>query len=167
MTGCSFTFTHGDVDVSFSIMREAAHWLINTGRGMWSPDEFTRQTLINPADEFIVLWNGDESVATMILSFVDKLFWPDIPLGKSGFVHKLSVRRKYAGTGAAAALIDYVSGFCQEKGVFELRLDCDPHRKGLCSFYENAGFELLEVKKMQTKRLGAIDLAMYMKTLTN
>ena len=160
-----YRLTLGDVEEALSIIREAAQWLIDTGKPMWMLDEITRESIQNPADEFIVLWDGTESVAAMTLSFEDRFFWPDVQEGSSGFIHKLSVRRKFAGIGAPRMLIDFAMRLCRDKGIFELRLDCDPHRKGLCDFYEGCGFKLLEVKTVNTKRLGTIDVAMYLKEM--
>ena len=132
--------TSGDVSESLSIMREAAQWLVDTGKPLWALDGLTREQLNNPPASFLVLWDGSDGVATLILSFEDNFFWPELPAGSSGFIHKLAVRRSHAGQGAAKALIAHCADACKEKGVQALRLDCDPHRKGLCDFYEKCGF---------------------------
>ena len=155
-------FKTGQVEEAISIMREAAQWLIDVGRPMWAMDELTREAVRNPDDEFIVLYSGDHAgIAACTLSLADKYIWSDVPDNTSGFIHKLSVRRKFAGQGYAARLIQYAAQLCRERDIYELRLDCDPHRKGLCEFYESAGFKLLEVKTIVTHKLGEIDLAMY------
>lgn len=157
-----YRFTTGDVEESLSIMREAAEWLIDIGEPMWTPDELTRDMLKNPAEEFTVMYDsGGNSVATMILSYHDPFFWADVPPDVSGFIHKLAVRRSYAGTGAAKKLVEYAVSVCERRGVGSIRLDCDPHRIGLCRFYEKCGFVLEETKTINTRRLGVIDVAMY------
>ena len=152
----------GKISESLLIMREAAQWLIDIGQPMWSLDELDASVLKNEPNDFIVLHESDgTSVATCLLSFSDSFFWPDIPANSSGFIHKLAIKREYADKGYATLLVKYAAGLCRERGIYELRLDCDPHRKGLCAFYENAGFRLVEMKQLETKRLGKIDLAMY------
>jgi GNAT superfamily N-acetyltransferase len=154
-------FKRGQVDESISIMREAAQWLIDSGKPLWALDELTREAIKNPDDEFITLYSRDNiGIATCTLSFEDKYIWGDIPANTSGFIHKLAVRRKFAGKGYANLLIKYAAQLCREKNIYELRLDC-ACRQELCDFYENAGFRLLEIKTIVTKRLGDIDLAMY------
>ena len=154
-------FTVGDTDEAISIIREAAQWLTDSGKPMWHLDELTPERLVKPDNEFMTLWRGDESAATLILSFYDPFFWPDVGPGESGFIHKLAVRRKFAGQGLAEALIRHTADLCRERGIPALRLDCDPHRPKLCAFYESVGFRLTEVRAIETKRLGVIDLAMY------
>ena len=155
-------FSRGKALESLSIMREAAQWLIDIGQPMWSLDELTTDVIKNPPEEFIVLHESNgEGVATCLLSFADSFFWPNIPENTSGFIHKLAVKRKYAGRGYAALLVKHAAQLCREKGIHEIRLDCDPHRKGLCEFYEGIGFGLVETRSLNTKRLGKIDVAMY------
>ena len=165
-----YRFTTGDVEESLSVMREAAGWLINMGKMLWHPEELTRERLTNAAEEFIVLWRCDESAGTMLLCFNDPLIWPEIPPGVSGFVHKLSVRRKYALDNArhfsesipvSERLMTYAVEKCRERGISELRLDCDAGRPKLCAVYERMGFVLEKVQQIQTKRLGTVDLAYY------
>ena len=152
-------FTTGNKSEAISIMREAAQWLIDTDKPMWDMDELTPEQLSNPPDDFIVMWNGGESVATLILSFEDRFFWPDIPEGTSGFIHKLAIKRKYAGSAMAEMLIKHTIQICKSKGMGALRLDCDPHRHGLCALYDRCGFRRKEIETLQTKRFGTIDAA--------
>ena len=161
MTAGDYYITTGEVPESISIMREAANWLIDTGRPMWGLDELTSERIKNPPEEFFVLRYESESAATLTLSFEDSFFWPEIPFGNSGFIHKLAVRRRFAGCGAAKALIEHCAEICKTKNIHTLRLDCDPHRKGLCDFYEKCGFILRNIKTIHTKLLGDIDVAFY------
>ena len=157
----SMCCTTGDKPAALSIMREAAQWLIDTGKPLWDIDDFSPDKFNNPVDEFIVLWNGNEDVASVILSFEDKVVWPDIPADSSGFIHKLAVRRKYAGQGMAEKMIEHIVRMCKSKGVHALRLDCDAGREGLRNLYEHCGFTLKEVKTYHTKRHGTISVACY------
>lgn len=152
----SIIFTTGDVDEAISIMQEAAKWLIDTGKPMWRLEDICRGRINNPAEEFIVLWGNGIGVAAMMLSFFDPFFWPNVEKSSSGFIHKLSIRREFAGKGYAEKLIEYAKVVCRDKGIKALRLDCDSHRDGLCKFYEKAGFKLVEIK-----RIGTFDCAMY------
>ncbi|MDR2686233.1 MAG: DNA-3-methyladenine glycosylase [Oscillospiraceae bacterium] len=170
------TFTAGDVDAAIDIMREAARWQIGRGTPLWGLETLTRARLDNPAGEFIVAWaDGTQrsdgapphAAACCLLSFEDKLFWPEIPAGASGFLHKLAVRRKFAGTGVAARLAAHAERLCREKGVPMLRLDTDLRRPKLCAIYEGLGFRRVGVRAMRLPQegLGQCDVALYEKTL--
>ncbi len=136
-------------------MREAAQWLIDKGCPLWNVEDLTAEKLSDDLDGYIVMWEGRESVATLLLSYEDSFFWPDVPAGTSGFIHKLSVRRKFAGTGAAKKIVRYAMKECKSNGIQQLRLDCD-NRKQLCDFYEGMGF-----RKKAVKQLGKYSVVFY------
>ncbi|AKL98560.1 GNAT family N-acetyltransferase [Endomicrobium proavitum] len=146
-----YKFTTGNVQEALSIIREAAEWMKNTGKPMWLTEDLTFEKIAKPQDDYIVMWDGGESVAAVILSFEDRDFWLDIAVNFSGFIHKLSVRRKYAGTGAAKKIIEHAKQICKSKNINALRLDTDPHRTSLIKFYENLGFKFQQSKAISYK----------------
>ena len=156
-----YRVTQGEVSEALSIMGEAAQWLIRKGSPMWLPDDLIRERIQNPPEAFWVLRDGHIGVATLLLSFEDRFFWPEIPPGSSGFIHKLAVRRAYAGRGMAEVLIAHCVEVCRARNVHALRLDCDAHRQKLCDLYEKCGFTLRETRSYRTKRLGDIEVALY------
>jgi len=154
-------FTAGDADTAIDIMREAARWLADAGKPMWRLETVTREKIKNPAEEFHVLYLDGESAAAMLLSFHDPFFWPEVA-GASGFVHKLAVRRRFAGQGLGEAMLARAAALCREKGVPMLRLDTDPHRPGLCALYERAGFRRLDVRQVLVPSIQVMmDVARY------
>ena len=153
--------TTGDIDTALSVMREAAGRLRDSGQAMWDLQELNREQLHNPPEEFYVLYEKKIAVACMILTATDRFFWPDIPPGSSLFLHKLAVRNAYTGQGYAQALIAHAAQVCRAQNIPWLRLDCDPHRTGLCRLYERAGFTLRNTETLRTRRLGLIDVAFY------
>ena len=157
----SLTYSCGDKSIALDIMRESAQWLIDTGRPLWDLNDLSEDKMPVPPDEFHVAWLGSQSVAAMTLSFEDRFFWPDIPANTSGFIHKLSVRRRFAGKGYAELLVHHAQEICLSQGIRHLRLDCDAHRAALCQFYEKCGFQLVEMKSIETTKFGKLDLALY------
>lgn len=157
----TLTYSCGDKSIALDIMREAAQWLIDTGRPLWDLNDLSEDKMSATPEEFHVAWIGDQSAAAMTLSYEDRFFWPDIPANTSGFIHKLSVRRRFAGEGYAELLIHHAKELCTSKGIKYLRLDCDAHRAALCQFYEKCGFQLVEKRSIETRKFGKIDLALY------
>jgi len=125
-------------------------------------ERINRECITNPADEFHVAWMNGEPVATCLLSFSDPIFWPDIPPGTSGFVHKLAVRRQFAGQGLAEAMLVHAARCCLARGIPTLRLDTDPNRPGLCALYERCGFICVGKRRIFVSSLGkTLDVALY------
>jgi len=160
-------FTAGNIDIALTIMREAAQWLADTQNPMWDINTLTRERINNPPDEFLVAWLGSESAACCLLSYEDPLFWPDIPAGTSGFLHKIAVRRKFAGQGIAMRLIEHAQELCRMKNITMLRLDTDLHRPKLCALYEGMGFQRTGERRMHLPEDtgGHCDVALYEKEL--
>jgi len=155
-----YIFTKGEIEESLSIMREAAQWLIDKGCPLWNLDDITFERMKDDG-EFIVMWDKNgKSIATLLLNFEDRFFWSDIQAYTSGFIHKVAIRREYAGKGLAKNIIDYAIQECRQIGIKSIRLDCDSQRKSLCNFYESIGFIFKEVKILRTRR-GEFSAALY------
>jgi GNAT superfamily N-acetyltransferase len=144
MTGIEFRT--GEPEAAIAIMREVADWCRKTGRYMWPDEILNRETLSGPAEEFVVAWVDGEPAATMILSWEDARVWPESAPGEAGYVHKLAVRRKFAGQGLSGALFEWARGVCRARGARWLRLDTGSKRHRLHALYEKSGFRLAEVK---------------------
>jgi GNAT superfamily N-acetyltransferase len=133
-----------------SILTEAADWLYSIGKGMWTAQQVSARGLLSeytPDEMFLGSFDGIP-VATMILQEVDALFWPSVPRGESLFLHKLSVRRAFAGTGLAVAMIDWAKREVNCRSKKFLRLDCAADREKLCEFYESLGFHKVREELM-------------------
>jgi ribosomal protein S18 acetylase RimI-like enzyme len=148
----------GEVDNAIFIMREVAKWCIELDLNMWKLEELTREKLIKGIKEenFCVSRINDEAAASMILQWYDPYFWPHLKENESGFVHKLCVRRKFAGMNLSKKMIDYAMNECRKKGISYLRLDTDAENPKLCGIYEGLGF--IQVDK---KKLGSRNYALY------
>ncbi len=156
----------GNVSDAAKIIREAAEWLVDVDMPFWDPEIIDEEYLLTKSskEDIYVAYIDGEAAAAMTLDWEDQLFWPDIPVGQSGFLHKLSVARKFAGKGIPTKLIKFAEQKCLEKGIYELRLDCGGERTKLGKFYEKNGFVLLE-RKIYTLTSGESgDTAFYVKT---
>ena len=70
----------------------------------------------------------------------DPVFWPDVPQGEAVHIHRLAVRRRYAGTGLSTAILRWAVQRTQSLGRPYLRLDCVAARPRLRALYESFGF---------------------------
>jgi GNAT superfamily N-acetyltransferase len=133
----------GEVAAVASILEEAAQWLRARGDEMWWPDEVSAAR-IGPDVEaglyFLARIDG-EAQGTLRFHLSDWSFWFDVDDGDSAFIHRLAVRRAFAGTGLSTAMLDWAADRAKSLGRRYLRLDCDPRREKLCRLYERYGFE--------------------------
>ena len=124
------------------ILLGAARWLEGRGTPMWKGDELLPENTradIESGRFFIAERDG---IVAGVLKFQleDPLFWPDLPPGEAAFVHRLAVRREFAGTGVSTALLSWAAHQAEAIGRGYLRLDCEAERPRLRAFYERFGF---------------------------
>jgi GNAT superfamily N-acetyltransferase len=149
--------TSGNVPMALAIIREAAAWLIERGRPLWRLEDLTEENILAGIlpEQVHVGWVNDEPAAAMILQWQDALFWPQAG-PDSAFIHKLSVRRSFAGQCIAFQMLDWARQQAIRQGKTYLRLDCAADRPILCSFYEKYGFH-----QVARRMVGPFDCAFY------
>ncbi len=81
-----------------SILTEAAEWLIKTDKEMWDTSQLSEESLLenNTTNEMFIGFINNESAGAVILQNEDRIFWPNENEKDSLYIHKLSVRRKFA-----------------------------------------------------------------------
>jgi GNAT superfamily N-acetyltransferase len=134
----------GETRIVASILQEAADWLRSSGKPMWRADEVTLHRVAPDVCDglFFLACVSGEAQGTFKFQLTDRRFWPEVMDDDSAFVHRLAVRRAFAGTGLSIAMLDWAVTRASSMGRRFLRLDCDPRRPRLRRIYEECGFEL-------------------------
>jgi hypothetical protein len=76
------------------------------------------------------------------------LFWPDVPQEESAFVHRLAIKRRFAGGEVSSALLLWAIARTDALGRRYLRLDCDVSRLRLRALFERMGFRFHSNKQV-------------------
>ena len=124
---------------------EAAKWVEQLdGTVMWVEGELEedRVRVEVHAGLFVVAEIDGQIAGAVRFQLEDRLFWPDLDGRDSAFVHRLAVRRAFAGQGVSRALLEWTVDRARALGKRYLRLDCDAERSRLRAFYEGFGFRL-------------------------
>lgn len=132
----------GDVDVVSAVLTDAAAWLEARGMGMWRASELTPAEILEDVSEglFFLAEHAGQPVGTMKFQLSDVLFWPDVPQDKAAFIHRVAVRREFAGGTVSSALLSFASQRTRSLGRRFFRLDCEAARPRLRAVYERFGF---------------------------
>ena len=96
-----------DIPTVSDILNEAAQWLEYQGMSLWREDEVSLEG-VRPDVEagfFYLAFCADVPVGVIKFQTEDPLFWPDVPDGKSAFIHRLAVRRIFAGGSVSTAFV--------------------------------------------------------------
>ena len=127
-----------------AVLREAAQWLIDQQRPLWAVSDFSDESVQRDVSGgFYVAAKVDAAVVGVVrFQREDLSFWPDAEPGTSAFLHKLAVRRAWAGQGVSAALLAFSREHARSLGLRYLRLDCVADRQPLRMLYEGFGVTL-------------------------
>jgi GNAT superfamily N-acetyltransferase len=131
-----------DAAVVADIIMEAARWLEQAGSPMWKASELDPGGIaadVSAGLFFLAEENGD-AAGTVRFQLEDPNFWPDSVPGEAAYIHRLTVRRRYAGKGVSGALLRWAVRRTRTLGRGLLRLDCEASRPRLRALYESFGF---------------------------
>ena len=130
---------------ALGILREAAAWALGRGVGVWADADLRERDFLTAAElgQLLMGFCGDRSAATMLLQFSDPVYWPDAAPNTALYLHKIAVRREFAGHGWLTRLIDFAVNDARYHGIRRLRLDtlCGSPLEGL---YAQHGFAALK-----------------------
>jgi GNAT superfamily N-acetyltransferase len=140
------------------VLAEAAEWLRATNRPIWNADDVSTEAVMPDIEQgrYLLVRQAGEPIAVVRFQLSDKIFWPELKQDDSAFIHRLAVRRKFAGTGVSNKLIEYSAVYAFNLGKKYLRLDCVRDRHSLRKFYESNGF-----RYHSDFQLGAWEMARY------
>lgn len=132
----------GDESAVSSILSEAAEWLHERGIPLWKEGELAPQHIAaDVAAGLYYLAEVDGTpVGTLRFQLSDPECWPEDAPGEAAYVHRVAVRRAYAGGEISRQLLQWAVERARALGLQFLRLDCDRARPKLRAVYEKFGF---------------------------
>jgi GNAT superfamily N-acetyltransferase len=134
--------TPQDAEVVADILGEASRWLEQAGMPLWRTDELVPAKIADDVRAglfFLAECSGDYA-GTVKFQLEDPGGWSDAVQQDAAYIHRLAVRRQYAGTGLSTALLRWAALRANALGRRYLRLDCEASRPRLRAFYESFGF---------------------------
>lgn len=136
------------LDPAILIMKEVAAWGRKRGFTLWPDEWLTPEQLITsdaqPENFCIGSVNGTITCA-FILQWADPDYWPQAPRYEAAYLHKLCVRRNFAGTGMTKIVVNAVKQECLKRGIRYIRLDTALDEKVVRKIYLNAGFKIVDI----------------------
>lgn len=155
----NFTVSTGEVDKAINIMKEVAAWGRSKGYLVWLDEWLTQDELLTSEakeENFYIGKVDGIDACTMILQWTDSYFWPSSPYNEAGYLHKVCVRREFAGKNMTLKMVEYAKEQCRARGVKYLRLDTGWDETKMKEIYRGLGFEI--VKKLEYSNGKAVAL---------
>ena len=135
------------LDDAIRIMKEVALWGRNKGFRVWRDEWLTKEELITedaqPENFYIGKMDG-AAVCAFILQWRDTEYWADAK-NDAVYLHKLCVRREFAGKNMARLTIEAIRQLCQKKGIRYIRLDTALDEKVVRKIYLKLGFKIVDI----------------------
>jgi GNAT superfamily N-acetyltransferase len=134
---------HQDAAEVSDILKEAARWLERSGMPLWREGELGAESIEADVARglFFIADHLGNAAGVVRFQLEDLVFWPDAPQGEAAYIHRLAVRRRFAGTGVSAGILRWAVERTQRLGRRYLRLDCVASRSRLRAVYESFGFQ--------------------------
>lgn len=153
-----------DAGIVQEMLEEAARWVDALGVVMWEEGELAPGRVDDEiaAGLFFIADVNNDPAGVVRFQLEDRLFWPDLTLDDSAFIHRLVVRRQYKGQGVSTALMEWAISRARTMGKRYLRLDTDASRPKLRQLYEGFGFQFHSFRQV-----GAYYVARYQYPLTD
>lgn len=142
--------------IAATILNAAAQWMRDNNTPNWHVDQFdpVRMQQKTDATIYLALLAGTP-VGTVQLQDIDSFFWPEILLGDTIYVHKLAMLPEFAGQRIGYHILDAVCAIGRQRELKWVRLDCREDRPKLRQYYENYGFQLVDIVNLKPTNLTA------------
>ena len=129
--------TAADAPTVAAILAEVDAWVAQLGTLMWELGEVDESRIATEVASglFFLAWCDGEPAGTVKFQLDDPLFWPDRPDDNAAYIHRLAVRRKFAGGRISGALMTWAADQARALDRDVLRLDCDADRPSLRAVY--------------------------------
>lgn len=130
------------------VMREVAAWGRSKEYQVWPEEWLTAEELITrdaQPENFCIGTIDGETVCAFILQWADSQYWPHAPEGEAAYLHKLCVRRNFAGQGMTETVVAAIRKECRSRGIRYIRLDTALDEKVVRKIYLNAGFKIVDI----------------------
>jgi len=140
-----------DIEAVSSVLTEAALYLESIEQPLWVYNDLVPTRIKDDIYEglYFIAEVQNEPVGVFKYQLSDKIFWPEIKEGTSGFLHRVAIKRKFASKGISMQMLQWAKRHTKRIGRQFLRLDCAIRPK-LCAVYESAGFTKHSDKNMGT-----------------
>lgn len=132
-----------DIPVIEEILLDAVMWMHKEGfDNLWNESNTKWNELSKnyKIEDFYISYDKEIPTACMALTEYDATYWPNVPKGKSLYIHKLAVKRAYAGKSSSRELFNFAKNLAYKYQIPAIRLDCNQQRQKLRELYEKNGF---------------------------
>jgi GNAT superfamily N-acetyltransferase len=133
-----------------SVLHEAARWLEQRGMALWLDGELSPDRIREEVEAGLFHVAEADGIIGGVIMFQleDPEYWPDAVPGEAAYLHRLAVRRRFAGGQVSSLLLDWSRETTRLLGRKYLRMDTETPRFKLRAMYERYGFQYHSERNM-------------------
>lgn len=140
-----------DIDSILKITQDCAQFLISKGIYQWNDIYPSREAFENDINrgELYLLEHQNTIIGCVVIStYVDEEYRPVkwlTPNTNNVYIHRLAVHPNYQKQGFAQQLMTFAEQYAKTNNYISVRLDTFSQNKGNQKFYEQRGYQRLEI----------------------
>ena len=141
--------TKSDVSKIMEIVKQAQEYFKSQGIDQWQnnyPNDEVINNDINNGESYVML-DGDDIVATTVISFAKEKSYENILDGKwitngdYGVIHRIAVDNTHKGKGLSHKIIKYAEEVCKQNNIHSIKVDTHEDNILMQSLLKKNGFE--------------------------
>ncbi len=138
-----------DIDYIMNIIKQAQEYFKEEGIDQWQnnyPNDEVINNDINNGESYVML-DGDDIVATTVISFAKEKSYENILDGKwitngdYGVIHRIAVENTHKGKGLSHKIIKYAEEVCKQNNIHSIKVDTHEDNILMQSLLKKNGFE--------------------------
>ena len=112
------------------ILQEANAWTAQHGPALWQAEQICPESLQQDVEAAIFYFLKCDGLLSGVFKILDQDpgVWPEVTSGESLFLHKVALRRAFAGKGLVSHIVGFSRLMALERNCNYLRLDCETRR---------------------------------------
>ena len=141
--------TKSDVSKIMELVKQAQEYFKSQGIDQWQinyPNDEVINNDINNGESYVML-DGDDIVATTVISFAKEKSYENILDGKwitngdYGVIHRIAVENAHKGKGLSHKIIKYAEEVCKQNNIHSIKVDTHEDNILMQSLLKKNGFE--------------------------
>ena len=138
--------TKNDISIIEDIFFDVIRWMDEKDiSNKWNSENIKWKNLKKDykISDFFILYYNKYPAGCIAITDEDRTYFSNCKKGENIFLHKMAVKRNYAGNDLSRYLIDYAKKYAVENNKKSIKLDCNMKREKLRELYEKNGFVLV------------------------
>ena len=138
-----------DVAIIFELYETATAYMKSKKQVYWP--EFSRDLVVTEIHEQRQwkLLIDDQIACIWATALDDELIW-GATNDRAVYIHRITTNINFRGQNLVGHLVKWADNYCYENNLEYVRMDTVSVNKGLIKHYEKLGFELIEVKELES-----------------